>query len=259
MKAIVFAAGLGTRLGDFTREHPKALVEVGGMPMLGRVLHKLRDAGVGEAVVNVHHFAGQIIDYLNANSVPGLDVHVSVESELLLETGGGILAALPLLGDLDEPLLLHNSDILTDFPLDEMLSRHVASEAEATLLVAERRTQRYLLFDGQSELMQGWTNIATGQVRPDGLTVRDTMKMRAFGGVHIMSPRILSALRAYNDRLLASGTTADSRGICRFSVMDFYIDSCVRHPFAAYRPSRPYRWCDIGKPDSLAAARSLFT
>ena len=117
MKAVVFAAGLGTRMGEFTKSHPKALVEVGGRTMLERVLVRLRESGVREVVVNVHHFAEQIIEYLRANDSFGLDLHVSHERELLLETGGGILAAEKWLGG-NEPVIVHNADILTDFPLD---------------------------------------------------------------------------------------------------------------------------------------------
>lgn len=258
MKAIVFAAGLGTRLGEFTREHPKALVEVGGVPMLERVLQKLSRAGIDEVVVNVHHFADQICDYLAGRDYGGMKLHISLERELLLETGGGILAAMRLTDFTREPLLIHNADILTDFPLQEMTARHRADGAEATLLTAERRTSRYLLFDPATRLMQGWTNVTTGEVRPAGLTPSPGMLRRAFGGVHVASPELLVKLQAYNDILREAGAEADSRGICRFSIMKFYIDSCDHVPVASYEPSQPYRWCDIGKPESLAEARRLF-
>lgn len=256
MKALVFAAGLGTRLGDFTKEHPKALVDVDGTPMLARVLLKLRDAGITDVTVNVYHFAQQIKDYLAANGNFGMNLHVSDETGMLLETGGGMLAAARYL-DSDEPVVVHNADILTDFPLAEMIARHRATGADATLLVAERDTARYIMFapDGR---MDGWTNISTGQCRPDGFMPQRGMLRRAFGGVHVVSPRIFSALASYNDALVDAGATADAHGVSRFSIMDFYIDCCRELQLHAYEPSQPYRWCDIGKPDSLARARELF-
>ncbi len=257
MKAVVFAAGLGTRMGEFTKSHPKALVEVGGRTMLERVLVRLRESGVREVVVNVHHFAEQIIEYLRANDSFGLDLHVSHERELLLETGGGILAAGAWLGG-NEPVIVHNADILTDFPLDEMVAAHRSTGADATLLVAGRETSRYLLFDRDGR-MHGWTNVATGAVRPDGFRPDSDMAFRAFGAVHVIEPSLLDAMKAYNDNLVARGAEADSRGICRFSIMDFYIDNCSRCGFTAYEPSHPYLWCDIGKPDSLARAQAMLS
>lgn len=258
MKAIVFAAGLGTRLGEFTKSHPKALVEVGGQTMLQRVLLKLRDYGIEEAVVNVHHFADQIVDYLKANGNFGMQLHISREDELLLETGGGLLAAARYLDGDDRQFVVHNADILTDFPLDEMVAAHRSRGSEATLLVAARDTQRYLLFDAGCR-MRGWTNIATGELRPGTLASAEGFDLRAFGGVHVFSLSLLHSLKAYNDMLVASGAEADSRGLCRFSIMNFYIDSCAQHSIGGYEPKRLYRWCDIGKPASLDEARAIFS
>jgi len=255
MKAIVFAAGLGTRLGEFTKSHPKALVDVGGQTMLQRVLLKLRRAGISDVTVNVHHFADQIMDYLAANAYFGLDLHISYEQEMLLETGGGILAAESTLAG-TEPVLIHNVDILTDFPLSEISIMHKDSKSDATLLVAQRKTSRYLLFDASGH-MCGWTNTGTGAVRPAGLQLNEEMSMRAFGGVHIISPTLLGALRSYNDTLAADGAETDPRGICRFSIMDFYINNCSRLDIRSYEPSLSYNWCDIGKPESLERARAM--
>ena len=133
MKAIVFAAGLGTRLYPLTESIPKALVEVGGKPMLLRVLEKLRDAGIHEIVINVHHFPDMIIDYLRSNDGFGLKIMISDERGHLLDTGGGILAARNYLDD-GEPFIAHNADILTDFNLSEMITRHNESGADVTLL-----------------------------------------------------------------------------------------------------------------------------
>lgn len=256
MKALVFAAGLGTRLGEFTQSHPKALVEVGGRTMLERVLLRLRAAGVDDVVINIHHFPEQIEECVRAHSDFGMHIAFSRESELLLETGGGLLAAAPLL-DTQDPFIIHNADILTDFPLSEMVASHAASApCGASLLVAERDTARYLLFDGAGR-MHGWTNITTGAVRPEGFVPEASMVRRAFGGVHVFSPSLFPALQAYNDSLVAAGAETDSRGICRFSIMNFYIDNCAACNFQAFEPSAPYLWCDIGKPDSLETARRM--
>ncbi|MDE6497784.1 MAG: NTP transferase domain-containing protein, partial [Muribaculaceae bacterium] len=222
MKALVFAAGLGTRLGEYTRSHPKALVEVGGAPMLMHVLRRLADAGVTEAVVNVHHFADQIIDYLKRhNDMAGLTVNVSHERELLLETGGGILQAMELL-DPDGPFIIHNADILTDFSLADMLHAfNEKNDCESMLLVADRSTSRYLLLE-ETMKMRGWTNISTGQLRPASLVATSDLKRRAFGGVHVFSPGLLPALKEYNSPLKAAGAECNTSGICRFSIMNFY-------------------------------------
>ena len=239
MKALLFAAGLGTRL------HPKALAPVGGKPMLGRVIEKLKGYGIREFVVNVHHFADQIADYLRQQDNFGTDIILSDESDMLLDTGGGLLYAGRLLGD-SEHVLIHNADILTDFDLGAMQSQACASGAIATLLVKERHTQRYLAFDSAG-LMRGWRNLATGQVRPDGADL-DSCSLRAFGGVHIVSPEIFNLLARYNESLQS--------GVCKFSIIDFYIDNCHNNTFMAFEPSAPYNWIDIGKAENLEQANS---
>ncbi|MDE6286080.1 MAG: NTP transferase domain-containing protein [Muribaculaceae bacterium] len=258
MKALVFAAGLGTRLGEYTRNHPKALVEVGGAPMLLHVLRRLKDAGVDEVVVNVHHFAEQIIDFLSGVSDElGMTVKVSHERELLLETGGGILEAVRLLQP-DGPFIIHNADILTDFNLTTMAEAFGTKSLHgATLLVGSRSTSRYLLLDDEMR-MRGWTNVTTGQLRPAGLPSADGLLRRAFGGVHIFSPQLLPALQAYNDEKVASGAECNSGGICRFSIMDFYIDTCRDAAIYGYEPAEQYSWFDIGKPETLALAEKFY-
>lgn len=258
MKALVFAAGLGTRLGEYTRSHPKALVEVGGVPMLLHVLRRLSNAGVTEAVVNVHHFAEQIFDFLNdVGESLNMTVRVSHEKDLLLETGGGILEAEDILRP-DGPFIIHNADILTDFSLDDMLHAYEEkASGGAALLVAKRDTSRYLLFDGDMR-MRGWTNVSTGQVRPAGASVARDYSMRAFGGVHIFSPALLPALRIYNNSRVAAGAECNAHGICRFSVMDFYIDICTSGSIYGYEPGKPYNWFDIGKPETLAIAEEFY-
>ena len=156
-QAMIFAAGLGTRLKPLTDTMPKALVRVGGQPLLWHVIMKLKKAGYERMVVNVHHFANQIVDYLAAHDHFGLDIRISDETEALLETGGGIKKALPLF-DPESPILIHNVDILSNLDLN-------ALPMDAPLLVvSERKTKRYLMFDDEMRL-QGWTNIETGEVK----------------------------------------------------------------------------------------------
>lgn len=246
MKAMIFAAGIGSRLRPFTLSHPKALAPVCGVPMLERVIVKLRDAGIRQMVVNVHHFGQQIVDFLQANHNFGVDITVSDETALLLDTGGGLLAARRWLDD--DSFIVHNADILCDFPIGEMMQAHLSSPRLATLLVAERRTSRYLLF-GDDGHMHGWTDIRDGRVLPQSLSGSADLskhQRRAFGGVHVISPGVFPMLEAY-----AQGREA-------FPIMPFYIEACTRHVIAGYQPSTPYRWFDIGKPETLAlAAKSL--
>lgn len=240
MKAMIFAAGIGSRLKPFTLEHPKALAPVGGRPILGLVIEKLIKCGVDFLVINVHHFAEQIVNYLSDNHNFGIDIKVSDESGRLLDTGGGLRKASEWLRNSDDPIIVHNADILTDFPLHEMVTRHIDAGNVATLLAAQRPTSRYLLFD-QSMRMRGWTNMSSGEVRPVALEVDKFIKF-AFGGVHVVAPRIFDALDNFAEM--------DSP----FSITDFYIDKCAELPIGAFLPPQTYNWFDIGRPDSLKKA-----
>ena len=244
MKAVVFAAGLGTRLYPITESMPKALVEVGGKPMLLRVLEKLRDAGINEIVINVHHFADMIIDYLRSNNWFGLRIIISDERRQLLDTGGGILAARSYLDD-GEPFIAHNADILTDFNLPEMIMRHNDSGADVTLLSADRPSSRYLLFD-EEQRMRGWTNTKTGEVKPAGIK-SDGLRRLAFGGVHVISPTVFKKLDEYS-RVVG--------GV--FSITPFYVDYCEKLDMRGYVPSENYHWFDVGRPETLEKARQLY-
>ncbi|MDE6317707.1 MAG: nucleotidyltransferase family protein [Muribaculaceae bacterium] len=244
MKAIVFAAGLGTRLKPFTLEHPKALVEVNGKPMLQRVVERLRDAGVSSIVVNVHHFASQITDFLHANSFFGCDIAVSDESDLLLDTGGGIAKAAPLLAG-DEPFIAYNADILSDFDIGEMIEAHRNSDADVTLLTSGRSSSRRIYFDTTGRL-RGWQNLNSGESRPDGFIPDDTMHAASFNGVHIISPKVLP--------LLTARTESDPV----FSIMPFYLGNIDHLIIRSYRPTGSYQWYDIGRNETLADARSSF-
>lgn len=239
MKGMVFAAGIGTRLKPWTDFHPKALAEVGVRPILGRVIDRLFEAGVTEVLVNVHHFAGQITDYISRNYA-GRPVAVSDESDLLLDTGGGLRKALPLIGN--EAVLVHNADIFTDIDLRRFAAAHRTSGVDVSLLTGHRDTTRQFLFgDGR---LYGWTNTATGALRPASLESVDGLTPLAFNGVHLLSPQVYPLLRDY---------AADGQP---FSITDFYIDTCPRLAIAPVVMPAGSVWFDIGKPATLEAARA---
>lgn len=253
---MIFAAGLGTRLRPFTLEHPKALAPVGGVPILRRVIEKLRDAGIRDMVVNVHHFANQIIDYLRENDNFGCDIQISHETELL-ETGGGLLKARHLLDDgSGEPLLIHNADILTDFPIAEMEGAFLRDNADITLLADKRDTSRYFIFDAATNLLCGHINVKTGicssshVLTPGAAPSVETLtaagfRLLAFGGVHLMSTHALASLSEFASTL--------PRPDGPFSIVDFYKqDTSLR--ITPYTPAAPYRWFDIGKLSTIAQA-----
>lgn len=258
---MIFAAGLGTRLKPLTDTIPKALVRVGGEPLIKRVILNLAAAGVERIVVNVHHFAEQIIDYLKDKDNFGLDIRISDETDGLLETGGGIKKATPLFDPAD-PILIHNVDILSNVNLSEfyqIASRSEESEGgsekgrvkseesnccdavDAVLLVSWRKTKRYLLFNDDMKLV-GWTNIETGEVRspyPD----LDPKKCRmyAFAGIHALSPRLLKMMDEFPDR---------------FGIIDFYLKACATHNIKGYVKD-DLKLMDIGKLDTLAQAEEF--
>ena len=241
MKAMIFAAGLGTRLRPITDTLPKALVPVAGQPLLHHVIVKLRDAGYDDLVVNVHHFADQIKDYLAAHDF-GIKIQISDETEELLETGGGIAHARELLLPTSEPILIHNVDILSNLDLAWFRSA-VRSDALSTLLVSERQTSRYLLFGPDMRLM-GWTNVATGEVRspypPEALK---DCKRYAFSGIHNVSPAIFDAF----EKAGFSG---------RFPIMDFYLQQCANYPIYGVVADN-LQLIDVGKLDSLTQAEDF--
>ena len=272
---MIFAAGLGTRLKPLTDTMPKALVRVGGEPLIKRVILNLAAAGVERIVVNVHHFAEQIIDYLKDNDNFGLDIRISDETDGLLETGGGIKKAAPLFDPAD-PILIHNVDILSNVDLREFYQ--IASQSEkgkvkseesecgsekgkveneegrgkneesnycdavdAVLLVSWRKTKRYLLFNDDMKLV-GWTNIETGEVRsPYPELNPKECRMYAFAGIHALSPRLLKMMDEFPDR---------------FGIIDFYLKACATHNIKGY-VNDDLKLMDIGKLDTLAQAEDF--
>lgn len=249
MKAMVFAAGIGSRLVPWTLQHPKALAPVAGVPALERVLMRLKSAGVDRAVVNVHHFADQIEEFLAANGNFGLNLTVSDERSRLLDTGGGLLRAIPLLDDgSNEPILLHNADIVTDVPLERMAAAHNANAADATLLVSPIRSSSRMLYFDATRRLRGWRNLKTGETRPEGFgNTDDATYPAAFNGVHIVNPTLFPLLKRYGEQY---GEV--------FSITPFYLDILDRAIIRGYAPSAPYRWHDIGSPSKLETASADF-
>ena len=241
-QAMIFAAGLGTRLKPLTDTMPKALVPVGGRPLLDINIRRLMAQGYDRFVVNIHHFAQQIVDYVNEQDYAPL-VHFSDESAQLLETGGGLKKAAPLFRD-DQPILIHNVDILDNVNYDWFARQHQTDE-DAVLLVSRRKTKRYLLFDNAMHLM-GWKNIETGEIKSPYEYVRRTglsqhgeeLNMFAFSGIHSFSPRLFSLMERFPDR---------------FPIIDFYLSVCRRAPIVGLVKD-DLRLMDVGKLETLDQA-----
>ncbi len=238
MKAMIFAAGMGTRLKPLTDTMPKALVSVAGSPLIDLTIHRLAAAGATEIVVNVHHFGEQIIRHLAANKYPA-SLRVSDERPQLLDTGGGLRHAAPLFGNDEAPILIHNVDILHNADLARFYQNSRANDV--TLMVSERKTTRYLLFNEDNRLM-GWTNVKTGEIRspyphldPNGL------KRYAFSGIHCFSPQLFRLMKDYP---------------ASFPIMDFYLQMCDKITISAH-PEPGLRLLDVGKADTLAAAEDF--
>lgn len=241
MKAMIFAAGLGTRLKPLTDHMPKALVPVAGRPMLEHVILKLKAAGFNELVINIHHFGEQILDFLRANQNFGLTIHISDERDCLLDTGGGIRKAEPFFRG-NEPFLVHNVDILSDTDLKALYEYHRQSGNDATLLASRRKTVRYLLFDDEKRLC-GWINKDTLQTKPEGFAYNpEHHREYAFSGIHVISPSLFHYM--------------DERWTGKFSIMDFYLQTC-RKAHIGGRLTDTLRLIDIGKPETLTQAEEF--
>lgn len=264
-QAMILAAGLGTRLKPLTDTMPKALVKVGGVPLITRTVNRLRDYGYDHFVVNVHHFANQIVDYVGTQDYAPF-VRFSDETEQLLETGGGLKKAAPLFCE-EGPVLIHNVDILDNVDYDWLARQHEADE-DALLLVSRRKTKRYLLFDNAMRLM-GWKNVETGEVkspypwlRESEFTVDDSLQVTplishdspqftststsrlyafAFSGIHSFSPRLFPLMDRFPDR---------------FGIIDFYLSVCHRSRIVGLVKD-DLKMMDVGKLDSLHEAEKF--
>ena len=244
-QAMILAAGIGSRLKPLTDTTPKALVPVGGQPLIDIVAHRLLQQGYQRLVVNVHHFAQQIIDHVAASDYAA-HVSFSDETQLLLETGGALKKAQSLF-DPDDPILIHNVDILDNVDYGWMARQHLPHE-DAVLLVSRRKTKRYLLFDNAMRLM-GWTNIETGEVKSPYEYVRRTgmsqhgepLNQFAFSGIHSFSPRLFPLMERFPDR---------------FPIIDFYLSVCHRSHIVGLVKD-DLRLLDVGKLDTLAEAEAF--
>ena len=267
---MIFSAGLGTRLKPLTDTMPKALVPLAGKPLLQWQVERLRDAGITDIIVNVHHFPDMIIDTIRQNDGWGCHITVSDERDLLLDTGGGLRKAKYEIINhksqmASDPILACNVDILSNIDLRALIASYTSStsptsdnsshrthSAHSLLVVSERETQRYLCFDEQNTLC-GWTNIATGEVRPISLnhSIIPSLKKLAFSGMQILSPEVLALL----PQMPAE----------KFSLIDFYMAICekqIKNPkseiinLKAYIPDA-FRMMDVGKIDQIDQAEAF--
>ncbi len=251
MKAMVFAAGLGTRLKPLTDNLPKALVPVCGRPLLYHVMTKLVSQGFDDIVINVHHFADKIVSYLASEEDFGVRVSVSDERDMLRETGGGIRHARQFLED-SGSFLVHNVDIVSDVDLRGFVLQ-CRPDALATLLVSRRETSRYLLFDEDMRLV-GWTNVKSGEVRspyPD-LDVSSCRRL-AFSGIHCMSSGVFKAMDSLDALAEAQGRPGLGE---RFPIMDFYLEAAARYPVYG-QEAEGLHLVDVGKIQALQEAQAL--
>ncbi len=252
MTAMIFAAGLGTRLKPLTDTMPKALVPVHGQPLLAYQIDKLKRAGINDIIVNVHHFPDMIIDYLRENDNFGCNIHISDEREQLLDTGGGLLKAWSTFAP-NEPILAINVDIVSDINFQDVINQsqilnpkskisNIKSKILALLIVKSRETQRYLCFDENNNLC-GWMNIATGETRPSSfhhsgeagsLSAASSFRLLAFSGMQLLSPAALPLLQAYNSSLseaspLSERSSRLNPSFNKFSIIDFYLYVVEHH------------------------------
>ena len=254
MKAMIFAAGLGTRLKPLTDTLPKALVPLAGKTLLQWQIERLKAAGITDIVVNVHHFPDMIINYLRENDNFGCRISVSDERDMLLETGGGLRKAQSLLSRVatpesnnqDDPILICNVDILSNIDLNALINAYNPEEM-GLVVVSPRDTQRYLLFDETNRLC-GWTNIATGEVRPASLASSPNSLIAsrlAFSGMQLLNPRIFDHMDEF----------AQLKGD-KFSLIDLYVYLAEKEILRAFIPEN-YRMMDVGKINQLSEAESF--
>lgn len=236
MEAMIFAAGLGTRLRPLTNNKPKAMVEVNGLPLIGHTILNLKHQGVKQITVNVHHFAKQITDYIKAENNFNIHINISDETKLLLDTGGGLKKAQPFF-DGNQPIIVCNVDILTNLDISEMLKVHNTSNAIATLAIRNRSTSRYFLFNRKHNLV-GWKNMKTQEVKMSRKAANP--RPIAFSGFQIISPTLLNHIQQQG----------------KFSIVETYLQLAKRHKIKGYSHQEDY-WIDVGKHDTLKQANHL--
>ena len=236
MKALIFAAGKGTRLKPFTDHHPKALAVVNDVPLLQRNIKYLQHFGINDFVINVYHFGDQIIDFLRINNNFGAKIEISDEKAELLETGGGLVFARKFL-DFEEDFLIMNADILTDLDLNAFIKYHQEKNDFATLAVSDRVSSRKLLFN-EDKVLRGWLNVQTGEQRL--AEFNKGFKPLAFSGIHCINPRIFNKIKRKG----------------KFSIMEEYLD--LMHTEEIHGFEHSAQLIDVGKPESILAAEKIF-
>jgi len=246
MNALIFAAGLGTRLRPLTDNTPKALIEVQGHPMLWHAAMKLKASGVDRLVINVHHFAQQIVDYVHSEGDFGMKVEFSDERDLLLETGGGLLHARRFLEG-GGPFLVHNVDIASTLDIDAFLSKGLPHGAVASLVTDDGTPSRRLIFENDGSLC-GWTDLSTGALKgpvaKNALPPGSSMRLRSFSGIHLVSDKIFKAFDAFPT---FSGA---------FGIIDFYLEICRQYPIFEFCQSG-IQVVDMGRVENLPSAAEI--
>jgi len=236
MKAMIYAAGLGTRLHPITQNIPKALAPINGKPLLEILIQKLIKTGIQDIIINVHHFADQIIEFVKNNENFGINIKFSDETNELLDTGGGLKKASWFFDD-GQPFILHNVDVLSDINLNDLLNSNINSNSLATVAVRKRKTSRYLLVN-QENVLCGWENVSSGErimSRPF-----DSYQQYGFSGVHLINPSIFNYM--------------EEEG--KFSIINSYLKLAKRHKIAAFDHSDSI-WLDLGKVENLKEAEKI--
>lgn len=237
MKAMIFAAGLGTRLRPLTDTRPKALVAINGIPLLEIVITRLRVYGFHEIIINVHHMAEHILYFLEKKNNFGLDISISDEREMLLDTGGGLKKAAWFF-DRHAPFLVHNVDILSNINLHDLYNAHIQTHALATLAVTRRNSTRCLLFNQENNLC-GWENRQTHEIKITKITESGLIPF-AFSGIHVISPAIFALMPKQEV----------------FSIIDVYLHAAATEKITAFHHDHTF-WLDLGKKENLPHAAEI--
>ncbi len=238
MKAMILAAGLGTRLRPLTKNVPKALVEINGSPILEIIILQLKSYGFSDIIINIHHHYNQVIDFLRANDNFGVNIQISDEKDKILDTGGGIKKASWFLNDI-KPFLVHNVDVISDINLKDMYDFHCKRHPLATLAVKDKDSSRSLVFDHSYRLF-GWENSSTGESRIVSALEKSDKTNIGFCGIHVIDPEIFQHMNS-NDK---------------FSIITTYMNVSLEHPIIGY-PVEQNLWMDIGSFEKLEHAQTI--
>ena len=238
LKALIFAAGLGTRLMEHTSDKPKALVQLTRKPLLQHAIEKLAFHGIIDITVNVYHFADQVISFLENHPFHGVSIHISDEREALQDTGGGLKKASSFLSG-DEPVLLYNVDVISNLDLNQLEETHRLSGALATLVVRQRETSRYMMFDPSMQLA-GWKNFSNGETKISRPDTFDKAQPYAFSGIQIIQPGLFSLITEQG----------------KFPIMDLYLRLAQSEKIQGYLDHSTI-WMDLGKPYQLVKAEEM--